>query len=190
MSSWIWNAAPRRKPKQVERSRSLAAARADQRADPAGWIVVYQHVFLRTIRGSRPRSASNGVVAPPAELDRLALDRLQHHVLDLLEDPVGERRPERRVFSVSEPMLKRVHRVADVDGERDAVLGVQRRPAAPLALPSSMSSWTRKALCSSSSATAEGSACSIGPPKARQVAMHSAGRSPLPSWDSWPEIRS
>ena len=48
----------------------------------------------------------------------------------------------------------------------------------------------RPALCSSSMVTADGSACSIDPPNARQVAMHSAGRKPLPTCDSCPEIRS
>jgi hypothetical protein len=48
-------------------------------------------------------------------------------------------------------------------------------------LPSSMSSWTRKALCKISSEAAEATALSASPPKARQVARHSAGRTPLPT---------
>ena len=47
-------------------------------------------------------------------------------------------------------------------------------------LPSTMSSWTRKALCSSSMATATGTTSASLPPKARLVATHSAGRSAFP----------
>ena len=47
-------------------------------------------------------------------------------------------------------------------------------------LPSSMSSWTRNALCSISRPAAAGSASSARPPSALAVAMHRAGRRPLP----------
>ena len=47
-------------------------------------------------------------------------------------------------------------------------------------LPSSTSSCTRNALCSISRPAPAGSASSASPPSARAVAMHSAGRRPLP----------
>ena len=47
-------------------------------------------------------------------------------------------------------------------------------------LPSTMSSWTRKALCSSSIATATGRMSASLPPNARLVATHIAGRSDFP----------
>ena len=47
-------------------------------------------------------------------------------------------------------------------------------------LPSTMSSWTRNALWSSSIATATGTTSASRPPKARHAATLSAGRSAFP----------
>jgi len=57
------------------------------------------------------------------------------------------------------------------------------RVALPLrySLPSSTSSWMRKALWKISMATAEFRASSGIPPKALQVEMHRPGRNPLPA---------
>ena len=59
---------------------------------------------------------------------------------------------------------------------RRCIVGAPRRES----LPSSMSSCTRKALCSISRPAAAGNASSARPPSARAVAMHKAGRKPLP----------
>src|SRR5436189_3632177 len=108
------------------------AARADERADaarPDGRVparLLEDH--LEVVRlGELGR-----VVPPPAELDRLALDRLARHALGLLEDAHGEpgAEPQAVVHEGAEPEER--ERVADVHGERDAMERVQRRATAPL----------------------------------------------------------
>ena len=57
-----------------------------------------------------------------------------------------------------------------------------------ISLPSAMSSWTRKALCISSIATAMPSrSCGLAP-KARPADRHSAGRNALPGRDGYSRI--
>src|SRR5205823_3557093 len=108
------------------------AARADERADaarPDGRVparLLEDH--LEVVRlGELGR-----VVPPPAELDRLALDRLARHALGLLEDAHGEpgAEPQAVVQEGAEPEKR--ERVADVHRERDAMERVERRPTAPL----------------------------------------------------------
>ena len=94
-------------------------------------------------------------LADPLELDRLPLDRLAGHALDLAEDEQGLAHAERLDVVQQQADRQDVHGVADVDGDRDAVLLVQGELAAPDSEPSSMSSWTRKALWNSSTAAAD-----------------------------------
>src|SRR5262249_17872164 len=70
------------------------------------------------------------VVAPPAELDRLALDRLARSALRLLHEADGETRAE--PAAVVEERAERGQRetIAHVHRDRGAVRGVERRVAA------------------------------------------------------------
>ena len=120
-------------------------------------------------------------VVAPAELGGLALERAQGHRVELRQHAVAEvlaelprrgraargwpARPARRPRSGPAPARTRATSV-----------GRPRRRSEP----STMSSWIRKALWSSSIATATGSTSPSSPPKARLVATHSAGRMPLP----------
>src|SRR6266542_1407602 len=59
------------------------------------------------------------VVAPPAELDRLALDALASHSLAFLEDAKCEPRPQRRAVVHECAEAEEHEGVADVDRDRD-----------------------------------------------------------------------
>ena len=95
---------------------------------------VYQHVFLRTSR-IVVLGQLKDVVARPTELERLALDRLQDKVLRLVEDPVCELSTQDPNVLGQRADADGIHRVADVDGDRDALLDIQRRAVAAVQAP-------------------------------------------------------
>ena len=130
-SSVIWKATPRCRPKASSAPAARVAAPAAMRADlqwrdervPAGLLVDHR-------RGSRRRRAARRWTGSSPSSMRLALDRLPGHPGDRPQD--AQRRPEADQLDVVEQRLQRErqHRVADVDRDRNAVVDVQRGPAA------------------------------------------------------------
>ena len=81
-----------------------------------------------------------------SELEGLAVDGLAGHAGDGPQDAQGWPKPD--TLDVVEQGLQRQrqHGVTDVDGDRDAVVDVQRGSARRRHDSSSMSSWMRNAL--------------------------------------------
>src|SRR5262249_59291251 len=102
-------------PETDEAIEIAVSAGTDQRADPArvdGRVParLLQH-HLEVVRfGEIER-----VVAPPAELDGLALDTLARHALGFLEDGEGEARPQRGAVVDQRPQTDDRDRVAALD---------------------------------------------------------------------------
>ena len=165
-----------------QRSRSPARLRVpisapdpqrQQRRVPAGLLhdQVEVVVRVRSVRLSRCQPSST----------RLPVDGLPGHEVELRPDPGASRRPSASSLSRSAPSASTRQPVAGVDGQRPAVLAVQRglRRAATRCRPRRRRGPGRRC------AAARGR-----PPRAgrlrlrrrrpRHVARHSAGRRPLP----------
>src|SRR5208337_855841 len=120
-----------KKTERFERVEIRVAAAGDQRPDPAGMDEAVPAGLLQGHPQIVGRTDREYVVTDPAKLHRLAFKRLGDQMIELVQHAPGAFRAESRKVAPEQAKHVRHHRVAYVDREGGAQLGMKARNTPP-----------------------------------------------------------